>query len=93
MPAHRLTRPAFRMTPAASPEVPAIVFGDPTGDLAGARAEATAVASIFGATPVLGDGASPCGGRSALTRAGIVHVAAHSYFRRGRSAVIGAPSQ
>ena len=71
---------ALRMTPAANPEVAAIVFGDPTGDLAGARAEATAVASIFGTTPVLGDGASRAAVWSALTRAGIVHVAAHSYF-------------
>ena len=71
---------ALRMTPAAQPEVPAIVFGDPAGDLAGARAEATAVASIFGTTPVLGDGASRAAVRNALTRAGVVHVAAHSYF-------------
>ena len=68
---------ALRLTSAVNPEVPAMVYGDPTGDLAGARAEATSVASIFGTAPVLGQGAS-CA--AVLTRAGIVHVAAHSYF-------------
>ena len=71
---------AVRLTSAVNPEVPAMVYGDPTGDLAGARAEATSVASIFGTAPVLGQGASRAAVLSALTRAGIVHVAAHSYF-------------
>jgi CHAT domain-containing protein len=71
---------ALRMTRAANPEVPAIVFGDPAGDLPGALAEAAAIASIFGTTPVLGEGVSRAAVRSALTRAGIVHVGAHAYF-------------
>lgn len=64
-------------TPAA---IPAMVFGDPTGDLAGARDEAIKIGALYGTTPRLGPTASRAAVGSALATAAIVHIAAHARF-------------
>lgn len=79
LPSASLSR-VLRMTQAAGGQVPAMVFGDPTGDLRGARDEAAAVATIFDTSAKLGSAATRAAVTDALTRAGIVHVAAHAHF-------------
>lgn len=63
--------------------VPAAVLGDPTGDLSGARTEALAVAARFGVPAALGADATVAAARAGLTRAGLLHVAAHARFDAG----------
>ncbi|MGY1615167.1 CHAT domain-containing protein [Geodermatophilus sp. SYSU D00691] len=71
---------ALRSAVHEAPATPAAVFGDPTGDLAGARDEAVAVARRFGVTAAMGTDASVRGVSDALTMAGVLHVAAHAAF-------------
>ncbi|WP_030243851.1 MULTISPECIES: CHAT domain-containing protein [unclassified Streptomyces] len=59
---------------------PAAVFGDPVGDLPGARDEAVSVAARFATTPLLGGDASTAAVRQALTTVDLLHVAAHARF-------------
>jgi CHAT domain-containing protein/tetratricopeptide (TPR) repeat protein len=56
------------------------VFGDPTGDLAGARVEAAELAGRWGTGPLLGAEATAGALLAALGSAGSVHVAAHAEF-------------
>lgn len=56
------------------------VFGDPTGDLAGARTEAVELAERWGVSPLLGAAATTDALLTALASAGSVHVAAHAAF-------------
>lgn len=56
------------------------VFGDPTGDLAGARIEAVELAARWGVSPLLGAAATADLLLAALESAGSVHVAAHAAF-------------
>ncbi|GAA0622435.1 hypothetical protein GCM10010174_46700 [Kutzneria viridogrisea] len=56
------------------------VFGDPTGDLAGARIEAAELAERWGVAPLLGAAATADALLAALGSAGSVHVAAHAAF-------------
>ncbi|HEX2085641.1 MAG TPA: CHAT domain-containing tetratricopeptide repeat protein [Solirubrobacteraceae bacterium] len=71
---------ALRSAAHNEPATPAAIFGDPTGDLPGARAEAIAVAERFGATPALGRDASTDAVRRAMQVAGVLHVAGHAHF-------------
>jgi CHAT domain-containing protein/thioredoxin-like negative regulator of GroEL len=71
---------ALRIALGTPAPVPARVFGDPTGDLAGAREEATVVSALFGTRPILGSEASRAAVTQALTLAGTVHIAAHAHF-------------
>ncbi|WP_461058924.1 CHAT domain-containing protein [Streptomyces pseudoechinosporeus] len=56
------------------------VFGDPTGDLHGTRAEALRLAAEFGVRPVLGRDATVSAVLDALTRTSVLHVAGHARF-------------
>jgi len=71
---------ALRTALGTPADVPAMLFGDPTGDLAGARNEAIKVAALYGTVPGLGPAASRAAVSSALTTASIVHIAAHARF-------------
>jgi tetratricopeptide (TPR) repeat protein len=62
----------------------AAVFGDPTGDLPGSRAEAEDVARMFGAAPLLGDAVTPESIRRALAGVDLVHFGGHSRFDADR---------
>ncbi|KUN04018.1 hypothetical protein AQI95_21530 [Streptomyces yokosukanensis] len=56
------------------------VFGDPTGDLAGARREAAELAQRWGVLPRIGARATAGALLEALATDGTVHVAAHAAF-------------
>ncbi|MGW1493854.1 CHAT domain-containing protein [Streptomyces sp. NPDC002402] len=71
---------ALRSAAHAAPSTPAAVFGDPGGDLPGARAEALSVAARFATAPLLGGDATKAAAREAMTTAGILHIAAHAHF-------------
>jgi tetratricopeptide (TPR) repeat protein len=59
---------------------PAAVFGDPNADLVFARAEAEAVAALFGTVPVLGADATAGAFARRAGGAAIVHYAGHASF-------------
>ena len=65
---------------AARPGGERAVFGDPTGDLNGARVEATELAERWHVTPFLGSAATAEALIASLASAGSVHVAAHAAF-------------
>jgi tetratricopeptide (TPR) repeat protein len=71
---------ALRTAAGTSACVPAAVLGDPTEDLAGARAEADMVGGLLGADPLVGQQATRAVVTEALARARIVHIAAHARF-------------
>jgi CHAT domain-containing protein/tetratricopeptide (TPR) repeat protein len=72
---------ALRVATHAEAETVAAVFGDPTGNLPGARAEAIMVAQRFDGTLLrLGSDASVAAVTQGLRTAEIVHVAAHAQF-------------
>ncbi len=71
---------ALRAAAGTLPRVAAMVFGDPTGDLPGARTEADVVGRLLGAPPVLGTGSTREAVSEALISAGTVHIAAHANF-------------
>jgi CHAT domain-containing protein/Flp pilus assembly protein TadD len=79
LPSASLAR-ALRAAAGTPPRIPAAVFGDPTGDLPGAREEAGAVAKMLRAKPLLGADVTQAAVSEALTSAGIVHIAAHAHF-------------
>lgn len=79
LPSSSLLR-ALRSAAHKEPAVPAAVFGDPTGDLAGARSEALEVAQRFRVKAALGPEATIGAVTDALIRSGVVHVAAHAAF-------------
>jgi CHAT domain-containing protein len=79
LPSASLAR-ALRTAAGTPPRIPAMVFGDPTGDLAGAREEASKIGALFGTEPVLGSKVSRSAVSEALTSAGTVHIAAHAHF-------------
>lgn len=56
------------------------VFGDPTGDLHGTRAEALRLAGQFGVRPVLGRDVTVDAVIDALARTSVLHVAGHARF-------------
>jgi CHAT domain-containing protein/tetratricopeptide (TPR) repeat protein len=71
---------ALRSAAGSAPSQPAMVFGDPTGDLPGARDEARLVGDLLGVEPVCGPAVTRAAVTAALESAGIVHVAAHAHF-------------
>jgi CHAT domain-containing protein len=79
LPSASLAR-ALRAAAGTPPQVPAMVFGDPTGDLPGARNEASLVAAMLGAKPIMGPDVTQAAVSVALRSAGTVHVASHAYF-------------
>lgn len=56
----------------------AAVFGDPSGDLPGARAEAAAVGLALGTAPLLGDRVTRAAVLTALRTARVLHFAGHA---------------
>jgi CHAT domain-containing protein/tetratricopeptide (TPR) repeat protein len=79
LPSASLAR-ALRTAAGTPPHISAMVFGDPTGDLAGAREEASKVGALFGTEPILGSKVSRAAVSEALTSVGTVHIAAHAHF-------------
>jgi CHAT domain-containing protein/thioredoxin-like negative regulator of GroEL len=79
LPSASLAR-ALRIALGTPAHIPAVVFGDPTGDLPGARNEAAMISAFFDTTPVMGNEVSRAAVSEALTLAGTVHIAAHAHF-------------
>lgn len=71
---------ALRTAAGTPARVQAQVFGDPTEDLVGARAEADLVGRLLGAEPLVGQQVSQAAVTAALVSARIVHIAAHARF-------------
>ncbi|MGZ8491839.1 MAG: CHAT domain-containing protein, partial [Gemmatirosa sp.] len=63
---------------------PALVVGDPRGDLPSARAEAAAVGRLLGVAPMLTGAATLHAVRARLRDAALIHFAGHAYFAHGR---------
>ncbi|KOX13545.1 hypothetical protein ADK67_44140 [Saccharothrix sp. NRRL B-16348] len=79
LPSGSLVR-ALRAATRTTADTAACVFGDPTGDLPGARAEAALVGGLLGASPVVGPVVTRAEVTRALRTAGIVHIAGHARF-------------
>jgi tetratricopeptide (TPR) repeat protein len=71
---------ALRVATHQPASMPAAVFGDPTGDLPGARSEAVVIAERFATRAALGHEASIAAVRRALAEADLLHVAGHARF-------------
>lgn len=69
-----------RLTGTVGGQVRRAVFGDPTGDLEGARREAIELAAAWGVPAQLGAAATAEALSTALSSADTVHVAAHAAF-------------
>ncbi len=75
--AYELSAASLSIAPRAAGTGPALVIGDPLGDLPGARQEVHEVASLLGTVPRLGVAATRAAVRAAAN-AWLLHVAAHT---------------
>jgi CHAT domain/Tetratricopeptide repeat len=71
--------PRLRQRPHAPPG-PALVIGNPRGDLPYAEDEANAVAERFGTKPLLGASATKSAVLTRLPEATLIHLATHAFF-------------
>jgi tetratricopeptide (TPR) repeat protein len=59
---------------------PALIVGNPTGNLRYAKEEATTVASLFGVSPLLGAAATKATVLARLEQASLIHLSTHASF-------------
>jgi hypothetical protein len=74
---------ALRRRPRSTAAGPALVVGDPRGDLHHAKEEASVVAEMLGVEPLLGAAAGTAAVAEHLPAARVVHLATHASFQPG----------